>query len=88
MYSFLVDNTEHKKAKGVNGNVVAKISHNKYIYILLNNKYLRQSMNKIQSKDHRIRTYEIKEISLCCFDDKLYIQSSGYDGLAPGYQSQ
>ena len=41
MYSFLVDNTEHKKAKGVNGNVVAKISHNKYIYILLNNKYLR-----------------------------------------------
>ena len=31
MYSFLVDdNNEHKKAKGVNRNVVATISHNKY----------------------------------------------------------
>ena len=29
-------------------------------------------MNKIQSKDHRIGTYEIK-ISLSCFDDKVYI---------------
>ena len=31
MYSFLVDdNSEHKKAKGVNRNVVATISHNEY----------------------------------------------------------
>ena len=28
MYSFLVDNSEHKKAKCVNENVVATISHN------------------------------------------------------------
>ena len=28
MYSFLLDNSEHKKAKGANKNVVAKISHN------------------------------------------------------------
>ena len=28
MYSFLLDNIEHKKAKGANKNVVAKISHN------------------------------------------------------------
>ena len=42
-----------KKAKGVNGNVAATISHNKYKYVLLNNKCLRHSMNRIQSKDHR-----------------------------------
>ena len=30
MYSFSVDNSEHKKAKGVNRNVVATISHNGY----------------------------------------------------------
>ena len=30
MYSFLVENSEHKKAKGVNRNVVATISHNEY----------------------------------------------------------
>ena len=27
-------------------------------------------MNRIQSKDHRIRTYEINEISLSFFDNK------------------
>ena len=42
-------------------------------------------MNIIQSKDHRIRTYEIKKISLSCFDDKIYIQISGCEGLALGY---
>ena len=32
MYSFLVDNNEHKKAKGVNKNVAARISYNEYMY--------------------------------------------------------
>ena len=38
MYSFLVDDdNEHKKAKGVNKNVVAKISHCEQKDVLLNN---------------------------------------------------
>ena len=49
MYSFLVDNNEHKKAKGVNRNVVAVISHNEYKDALLNNKCLRHTMNRIQT---------------------------------------
>ena len=66
MYSFLVDdNSEHKKAKGMNRNVVATINHNEYIDVLLNNKCLRHSMrhsmNIIQSKDHRIGTYKTKK---------------------------
>ena len=85
IYSFLVDNSEHKKVKGVNRNVVAAISHNEYIYVLLNNKCIRRTMNRIQSKDHRIGTYEINKISLSYFDDKIYIQNNGYDGLALGY---
>ena len=32
-------------------------------------------MNRIQSKDHRIGTYEINKISLSCFDIKIYIQN-------------
>ena len=41
MYSLLVDdNSEHKKAKGLNKNVVATISHNEYKDVLLNNKCL------------------------------------------------
>ena len=75
IYSYLVDdNSEHKKAKGVNKNVVATISHYEYKDVLLNKECLRHSMNRIQSKDHRIGTYEINKISLSCFDDKTYIQ--------------
>ena len=44
-------------------------------------------MNMIQSKDQGTVTYEINKISLSCFDDKIYIQNIGYDGLALGYQS-
>ena len=72
MYSYLVDdNNEHKKAKGINKNVVATISHNEYKNVLLNKKFLRHSINRIQSKDHRIGTYEINKISLSCFDHKI-----------------
>ena len=39
VYSFLVeDNSQHKKARGANRDVVATKSHNKYKDILLNNK--------------------------------------------------
>ena len=42
MYSYFVnDNSEHKKAKDVNRNVIAAISHNEYKNVLLNKKCLR-----------------------------------------------
>ena len=69
---------EHKKAEGVNRNVDATISHNECKDVLL---------NKVQRKDHKIRTYEISKIFLSYFDNKTYIQNNGCDGLALGYQS-
>ena len=48
-------------------NVVATISHNEYKDVLLNNKYIRHFMNRIQCKDHEIGTYEINKISLFFF---------------------
>ena len=47
-----------------------------------NNKFLRQSMNIIQSKNHEIRTYEINTISLI-----KYMLNNEYYGLALVYQS-
>ena len=86
MHSFLVENNgKHEKAKGVNGNLVVTLSHKEYKDVLLNNKCLRQSMNRIQSKDHRIGTFKINEISLSYFEDKIYIHNNGYDGLALCY---
>ena len=84
-YFFLVDDsTEDKKAKDVNKNVVAIIIHNEYKDVFLSKKCLRHSINRIQSQDHRIGTYDIIKISLSCFDNKIYIQNNRYDGLALG----
>ena len=52
MYLFLVDNNEHKKAKSMSKNVVAKISQMNIKILLLNRKCIRHSKNRIQSKDH------------------------------------
>ena len=71
----------------VNINIVATISCKEYKDVLLNKKCLRHFMNRIQSKDHKIGTYEISKISLSCFDDKICIENNGCDGLALGYQS-
>ena len=60
-YWFLADNSEYKKAKVVNRNVAGKISHNEFKDVLLNNKCIRYSINRIQSKDHTIRTYETQQ---------------------------
>ena len=85
VYVLVGDNSEHKKAKDVNKNVVATISHNEYKDILLNNKCIRHLMNRIQSKDHRIGTCEVNKTSLSWFHDKIYTQNNGYGGLALGY---
>ena len=48
MYSILVDNSsEYKKSKCLLKNVVAEITHNEYKDVLLNNKRLRRSTNRI-----------------------------------------
>ena len=59
----------------MNRNAVVTIIHNEFKDVLLNKKYLRHSMNRIQRKNHKIGTYEINEISWSCFYDKIYIQS-------------
>ena len=61
----------------------ARISDIEYKYILWSKKYMRHSMNRIQSKEYKTGTYEINKISLSCFDDKIYIQNN-VDTLALG----
>ena len=78
MYLYLVDdNSDHKKAKGINKNVVAILTRNENKDFLLNQKCLKHSMNWIQSKGHRIGTYKISKISLSRFHDKICIQNNG-----------
>ena len=43
---------------------------------------MRHNMKKIQSKLHRIGTYDVCRISLSCFHDKRYILDNGINSLA------
>ena len=76
-----------KKTKQVNKNVVATLSRDKYKGVLLNNKCLRHSVNRIQSKNQRIGTYEINKIYFSCYDDKIHILNNKYNGIALAYWS-
>ena len=74
MYSLIaVDDEDVTKAKGVN----KKIRHKGFVDVLLNEKVIRHNMKRIQSKLHRIGTYDVCKISLSCFDDKRYIFRGG-----------
>ena len=42
-------------------------------------------MNRILIKNLRMNLLN-QQISLSCFDGKIYAQNNGYDGLAPGCQ--
>ena len=71
MYSLIaVDDEEVTKAKGVN----KKIRHKGFVDVLFNEKVIRHNMKRIQSKLHRIGTYDVCKISLSCFDDCCNIQ--------------
>ena len=65
MYLILVrGSSDYKKAKDV-GKLLLLEWVNEYKHILLNKKCLRQLMNRVQGKNHRIWTYELNKIS--CF---------------------
>ena len=47
------------------------------INVLFNKKIIRHKMKRIQSKKHKLGTYEIGKISLSCFEDKRYVSDDG-----------
>ena len=68
MYSLIVlDSEEIKKAKGVNKNVVKNRRHTKYVDVLFNKTLIKHKMKKIQSKLHRIGTYNVCKILYLAF---------------------
>ena len=57
-----------------------------YLDVLFNKKMTRHEMKRIQSKLHRIGTYNVSKISLSYFDDKRYILDDGINSLAYSHQ--
>ena len=74
MYSLKkTDNKEYNTVKGVS---IAN-EFGKFKDVIFNKKIIRHKMKRIQSKKHKLRTYEIDKISLSCFDDKRYVLDDG-----------
>ena len=70
MYSLMSSNRkERKKGKGVN----LKLRHKEYADVLFNKKVVRLKMKRIPSNLHSTGTCKINNISLSCFDHKIYI---------------
>ena len=74
MYSIKkIDGKECNTAKGVN----IATEFNKFRDVLFHKKIIRHKMKRIQSKKHKLGTYEIDKITLSCFDDKRYVSDDG-----------
>ena len=77
-----IDGKEYNAAKGVS----IAIEFNKFKDVLFNKKIIRRKMKRIQSKRHKLGTYEIDKISLSCFDDKRYVLDDEIHTLAYFYK--
>ena len=79
MYSIKkIDGKEHNTAKGVS----IAIESDKYKDVLFNKKIIRAKMKRIQSKKHKLGTYEIDKVSLSCFDDNRNVLDVGIHTLS------
>ena len=79
MYSLIsVNDEEVTKAKGVN----KKIRHEEFIDVLFNKKVIRHNIKRIQSKLHKIGTYDVYKIPLSCFDVIRYVLNNNVNTLA------
>ena len=69
-----------KKIDGKESNTAKEVSiateFKKFKDVLFNEK-IRHKIKRIQSKKHKLETYEIDKISLSCFDDKRYMLDDG-----------
>ena len=72
------DGKKFNKGKGVN----IAMESNKYKGILFNKKITRHKVRRIQSKKHKIGTYELNKISLSCFDDERLVLDDSVQTIA------
>ena len=68
-----MNGTEYNTAKGVS----IATEFEKFKDFLFNKKIIIQKIKRIQSKKHKLGTYQINKISLSCFDDKRYVLDDG-----------
>ena len=73
-----IDGKEYNTAKGV----TIMTGSDKFKDVLFNQKITRHKMKRIQSKKHKLGTYENHKIYLSCFNNKRYVLDDGIRKLA------
>ena len=77
---------QKKKCKGVSKHTIKKdITIDDYRDTLFSSTEKTHSMKSIKSHNHIIKSCEITNCSLSCFDNKRYILEDGITTLAYGY---
>ena len=81
MYSIL-----HERSNEISSNKVhnAFTEFQEFYDTLFQKKILRHTMRGLNSKNHKLETYEANKKSLSCFEDKRHILKNGVDTLAYG----
>ena len=77
-----VDGEENKTEKKINKNVVKNRKQEEYVDVLFNKRIVRHNMKRIQSKSHKIGSYDVCKIPLSYFDDERYILDNEINTLA------
>ena len=74
MYTFITeDNCESKKAKVINQNAVDhELKYKNYKNVLFNRSYMRHEMNRIQSKDHYMRSHRVNKFFVFLWWKEIY----------------
>ena len=78
MFNKKIDVKEHNTAKGVS----IATEFDEFKDVLFNKKIIEQKIKRIQSKKHKLGTYETDKISLSCFDNKRYVLDDGIHPLS------
>lgn len=88
LYSFRVlgENEERKRAKGVKGSTLKRITFNDYLKCVSERQNLVRSQNLIKSKKHDVYTIKQNKIALSWNDDKRIILPDTTDTLPWGYK--
>ena len=73
-----IDGSKSSTAKGVN----IALELNEFKGVLFNKKIIKHKMKIIQTKKHKIGTFEIDKLSLSCFDDKRQLLDDGVHTLS------
>ena len=84
LYTFITEeNHETKKSKAINKAVANdELKYEDYKNVLFSRSYMRQDMNRIQSKNQNIGSYRINKIYLPSYDDQKYVLKDEYSKIS------